>query len=274
MQLPRVGQGTWHLGDDPAKKAEEIAALQEGFQLGMTMIDTAEMYGDGRAETLVGQAIKQIPREKLCLTSKVYPHNAGKSRIFRSAENSLRRMGTDYMDLYLLHWRGGASLPETVECMEELKRRGLIKNWGVSNFDTADMKELFSVPGGNKCAVNQVLYHLGSRGIEYELLPWLKEHRVPVMAYCPLAQQSLLKPELFASKAVREVAAHHHITPAQVLLGFILRDNFLNPIPKAGSVKHARENAAMLNIPLSPDEIDLLSNAFPAPGYKTPLDVE
>ncbi len=274
MQLPRVGQGTWHLGDDPAKKAEEVAALQEGFQLGMTMIDTAEMYGDGRAETLVGQAIKQIPREKLCLVSKVYPHNAGKSRIFRSAENSLRRMGTDYMDLYLLHWRGGASLPETVECMEELKRRGLIKNWGVSNFDTADMKELFSIPGGDKCAMNQVLYHLGSRGIEYELLPWLKEHRVPVMAYCPLAQQSLLKPELFASKAVREVAAHHHITPAQVLLGFILRDNFLIPIPKAGSVKHARENAAMLNIPLSPDEIDLLSNAFPAPGYKTPLDVE
>lgn len=274
MQLPRVGQGTWHLGDDPAKKAEEVAALQEGFQLGMTMIDTAEMYGDGRAETLVGQAIKQIPREKLCLVSKVYPHNAGKSRIFRSAENSLRRMGTDYMDLYLLHWRGGASLPETVECMEELKRRELIKNWGVSNFDTADMKELFSIPGGDKCAMNQVLYHLGSRGIEYELLPWLKEHRVPVMAYCPLAQQSLLKPELFASKAVREVAAHHHITPAQVLLGFIMRDNFLIPIPKAGSVKHARENAAMLNIPLSPDEIDLLSNAFPAPGYKTPLDVE
>jgi diketogulonate reductase-like aldo/keto reductase len=274
MELPRMGQGTWHLGDDPAKRAEEIAALQEGFKLGMTMIDTAEMYGDGRAETLVGEAIKQIPREKLYLTSKVYPHNAGKSRIFRSAENSLRRMGTEYMDLYLLHWRGGASLPETVECMEELKNRGLILHWGVSNFDTADMKELFSIPGGKTCAVNQVLYHLGSRGIEYELLPFMKEHRVPVMAYCPLAQQSLLKPELFKSKAVHEVAAHHHITPAQVLLGFILRDPFLIPIPKAGSVKHARENAAMLGIPLTPDETGLLSNAFPAPGYKTPLDVE
>ncbi len=274
MQLPRMGQGTWHLGDDPAKRAEEISALREGFQLGMTMIDTAEMYGDGRSETLVGEAIKQIPREKLYLVSKVYPHNAGKSRIFRSAENSLRRMGTEYMDLYLLHWRGGASLPETVECMEELKNRGLILNWGVSNFDTADMKELFSIPGGNKCAVNQVLYHLGSRGIEYELLPFMKEHRVPVMAYCPLAQQSLLKPELFKSKAVSEVAVRHHITPAQVLLGFILRDPFLIPIPKAGSVKHARENAVMLSIPLPPDETELLSNAFPAPGYKTPLDVE
>jgi diketogulonate reductase-like aldo/keto reductase len=274
MELPRMGQGTWHLGDDPAKRAEEIAALREGVSLGMTMIDTAEMYGEGRAETLVGEAIRQIPREKLYLVSKVYPHNAGKSRIFRSAESSLRRMGTEYMDLYLLHWRGGASLPETVECMEELKRRGLILNWGVSNFDTVDMKELFSFPDGDHCAVNQVLYHLGSRGIEYELLPFLKDHRVPVMAYCPLAQQSLLKPELFASKAVREVAARHHLTPAQVLLGFILRDPFLIPIPKAGSVKHARENAAMLSMQLMPDEIELLSNTFPAPGYKTPLDVE
>jgi diketogulonate reductase-like aldo/keto reductase len=274
MELARMGQGTWHLGDDPAYRAEEIKALREGFDLGMTMIDTAEMYGEGRAETLVGEAIKQIPRDKLYLVSKVYPHNADRSRIFRSAENSLRRMGTDYMNLYLLHWRGGASLPETVDCMEELKRRGLIENWGVSNFDTADMKELFLIPGGSNCAVNQVLYHLGSRGIEYDLLPWLKEHRVPVMAYCPLAQQSLLKPELFSSKAVREVAACHHITPAQVLLGFIMRDPFLIPIPKAGSVHHTRENAAMLGIQFSPEETRLLSDAFPAPGYKTPLDVE
>ena len=274
MNLPRMGQGTWHMGDDPARRAEEISALREGVSLGMTMIDTAEMYGDGRSEALVGEAIQGIPREKLCLVSKVYPHNAGKSRIFRSCENSLRRMGVTYMDVYLLHWRGGVSLPETVECMEELKRRGLILNWGVSNFDTSDMKELFSIPGGKNCAVNQVLYHLGSRGIEFELLPFLKGHHVPVMAYCPLAQQSLLKPELFSSRAVREIASRRNITPAQVLLGFILRDPFLIPIPKAGSVKHARENAAMLNTPLSPEEIDLLSKAFPAPGYKTPLDVE
>ncbi len=274
MELPRMGQGTWHMGDDPAKKAEEIAALREGINLGMTLIDTAEMYGEGRSETLVGEAIKSIPREKLYLVSKVYPHNAGRSRIFRSAENSLRRMGVEYMDLYLLHWRGGVPLAETVECMEELKRRGLIQNWGVSNFDTPDMKELFSIPGGKNCTVNQVLYHLGSRGIEYDLLPLLRERHVPVMAYCPLAQQSLLKPELFSSKAVREVAARHQITPAQVLLGFILRDPLLIPIPKAGSVKHARENAAMLNTPLAPEEIELLSKAFPAPGYKTPLDVE
>ncbi len=274
MELPRMGQGTWHMGDDPAKRADEIASLQVGIQLGMTLIDTAEMYGEGRAESLVGEAIAHIPRESVYLVSKVYPHNAGRSRIFRSAENSLRRMKTEYMDLYLLHWRGGANLSETVEGMEELKRRGLIRRWGVSNFDTADMKELFSIPGGGSCAVNQVLYHLGSRGIEYELLPWLRARNVPVMAYCPLAQQSLLKPELFRSKAVREVAARRQITPAQALLGFILRDLLLIPIPKAGSVKHTQENAAMLHMPLSPEDIQLLSDAFPAPGYKTPLDVE
>jgi len=274
MELPRMGQGTWYMGETPAKRTEEIAALREGINLGMTLIDTAEMYGEGRSETLVGEAIKNIPRESLYLVSKVYPHNAGRSRIYRSAENSLRRMGVDYMDLYLLHWRGGASLHETVECMEELVKSGIIRRWGVSNFDTVDMKELFSISGGSNCAVNQVLYHLGSRGIEFELLPWQREHHVPVMAYCPLAQQSLLKPELFSSKAVREVAARHNITPAQVLLGFILRDPNLIPIPKAGSVKHARENAAMLNIQFSPEEIELVSRAFPAPGYKTPLDVE
>ncbi len=274
MELPRMGQGTWHMGDDPKRRGEEIAALREGVKLGMTMIDTAEMYGEGRSESLVGEAIETIPREQLFLVSKVYPHNAGRNRIFRSCENTLRRMKTGYLDVYLLHWRGGVPLHETVECMEELKQRGLIRAWGVSNFDTGDMKELFTIPGGENCAVNQVLYHLGSRGIEYDLLPWLKERRVPVMAYCPLAQQSLLKPELFRSKAVLKVAAARGITPAQVLLGFILRDPCLIPIPKAGSASHLRENAAMLHMPLSAEEIELLSNAFPAPGYKTPLDVE
>ena len=274
MEMPRMGQGTWHLGDQPSRRKDEIEAIREGIALGMTMIDTAEMYGEGRSESLVGEAIQGIERGSLFIVSKVYPHNAGRKNIFRSAENSLRRMKTDYMDLYLLHWRGGVPLAEPAECMEELVRRGLIKNWGVSNFDTHDMKELFSVPGGKNCAVNQVLYHLGSRGIEFELLPWLKAHNVPVMAYCPLAQQSLLKPELFTSRAVLTVAKNHQITPAQVLLGFILRDPGLIPIPKAGSVKHVQENAAMLHIALTDDEIALLSDTFPAPNYKTPLDIE
>jgi diketogulonate reductase-like aldo/keto reductase len=274
MEIPRMGQGTWHMGDDPKKRSEEIETLREGIRLGMTMIDTAEMYGDGRSETLVGEALRGMNREEVYLVSKVYPHNAGRSRIFRSAENSLRRMGVDHMDLYLLHWRGGADLAETVACMEEIQKRGLIKNWGVSNFDTPDMKELFSIPGGENCAVNQVLYHLGSRGIEFELLPWLMEHHMPVMAYCPLAQESLLKPELFRSKAVNEVAMKHRITPAQVLLGFILRDPALIPIPKAGSLAHVRQNAAMLMTHLDQEDIQILSDTFPAPRYKTPLDVE
>ena len=274
MSLPRMGQGTWKMGEDPARRGDEIKALREGIRLGMTMIDTAEMYGEGLSESLVGEAVRDIPRGDVYLVSKVYPHNAGRSRIFRSAENSLKRIGVNFLDLYLLHWRGGVSLKETVTCMEELKSRGLIKNWGVSNFDTADMKELFRIPGGENCAVNQVLYHLGSRGIEYELLPWLKEHRIPVMAYCPLAQESLLKPELFKSRAVQSVAQKHQITPAQVLLGFILRDQDLIPIPKAGSLTHVRENAAMLHIPLDAHDLQLLSDAFPAPDYKTPLDVE
>lgn len=274
MVLPRMGQGTWKMGEDPARRAEEIAALREGIALEMTMIDTAEMYGEGLSESLVGEAIRPLDRQSVYLVSKVYPHNAGKSRIFRSAENSLKRMGVAYMDMYLLHWRGGVMLSETVACMEELKKSGLIKSWGVSNFDTSDMKELFSIPGGENCAVNQVLYHLGSRGIEFELLPWLKSHNVQVMAYCPLAQESLLKPELFKSRAVNEVAKKYGVTPAQVLLGFILRDEALIPIPKASSIQHVRENAAMLHIPLDDDDIRLLNEVFPAPQYKTPLDVE
>ena len=274
MGLPRMGQGTWKMGEDPKRRVEEIAALREGIGLGMAMIDTAEMYGEGLSESLVGEAIRPLARGSVYLVSKVYPHNAGRSRIFRSAENSLKRLGVSNMDLYLLHWRGGVILSETVACMEELKKNGLIKSWGVSNFDTSDMRELFSIPGGEHCAVNQVLYHLGSRGIEFELLPWLKAHHVPVMAYCPLAQESLLKPELFKSRAVNEVAKKHGITSAQVLLGFILRDQALIPIPKAGSVKHVRENAAMLNISLDADDIQMLNEAFPAPHYKTPLDVE
>ena len=272
--MPRMGQGTWKMGEDPARRAEEKTPHREGIAHEMTMIDTAEMYGEGLSESLVGEAIRPLDRQSVYLVSKVYPHNAGKSRIFRSAENSLKRMGVPYMDLYLLHWRGGVMLSETVTCMEELKKSGLIKSWGVSNFDTSDMKELFSIPGGGNCAVNQVLYHLGSRGIEFELLPWLKAHNVPVMAYCPLAQESLLKPELFKSRAVNEVAKKYGVTPAQVLLGFILRDEALIPIPKAGSKQHVRENAAMLHIPLDDDDIRLLNEVFPAPHYKTPLDVE
>ena len=274
MDIPRMGQGTWRMGDDPDTRSTEIEALRTGIRLGLTMIDTAEMYGEGRSETLVGEAIRPLPRESLYIATKVYPHNAGKNRIFHSAESSLKRLQVNYLDLYLLHWRGNVPLSETVECMEQLVRDGLIRRWGVSNFDTKDMQELFSIPKGENCAVNQVLYHLGSRGIEFSLLPWLREKNIPVMAYCPLAQQSLLRPELYRSRAVLEVARRRSLTAAQVLLGFILRDPLLIPIPKAGSAAHAAQNAAMLRTPLEPEDISLLNDSFPAPGYKTPLDVE
>ena len=175
----------------------------------MTLIDSAEMYGEGAAEHLVGQAIRGYDRERLYLVSKVYPFHAGRHDIFQSCENSLRRMGTDYLDLYLLHWRGSVPLAETVACMEELKAKGRIRSWGVSNLDTADMEELFEVTGGTSCLTDQVLYHLGSRGVEYDLLPWLRRHKMPLMAYCPLAQGGGLRRGLLASPAVRAAAQAH-----------------------------------------------------------------
>ena len=193
LSLPALGQGGWHIGDDPMRAADEMAALRLGLDLGLSIIDTAEMYGSGNSERLIGRALSGIPRESYNLVSKVLPQNAGKERIFSRCEASLRRLNTDYIDLYLLHWRGSVPLTETVECMEALTQQGKIVRWGVSNFDTPDMEDLWSVPGGDRCAVDQVLYHLASRGIEFDLLPWLREHRVATMAYCPLAQAGTLK---------------------------------------------------------------------------------
>ncbi|MBW7455566.1 aldo/keto reductase, partial [Paenibacillus sepulcri] len=185
--LPKLGQGTWHMGDQPSRRKEEIRSLRLGVELGMKMIDTAEMYGDGRSESLIGEAIQGI-REQVFLVSKVYPHHAGLKHIARSCDNSLKRLGTDSLDFYLLHWRGNVPLGETIEGMERLKEAGKIRRWGVSNLDTRDMKELLSLENGTECAVNQVLYHLGSRGIEFDLLPHAQNNGIPVMAYCPLAQ--------------------------------------------------------------------------------------
>ncbi len=187
--VPAIGLGTWYLGENPATWNKELEALRTGIDTGMTLIDTAEMYGSGRSERLVGEAISGMNRESLFVVSKVLPQNAGKSRIFSSCRASLKRLGTSYLDLYLLHWRGGVPLSETVSCMEELKKEGLIRDWGVSNFDLEDMEELWQVKSGQKCLVNQVLYHMGSRGIEYSLLPWMESHHVSLMAYCPLARE-------------------------------------------------------------------------------------
>lgn len=270
---PALGQGVWMMGEHPENRTRELAALRGGIEAGMTLIDTAEMYGNGRSERLVAEAIKETPRERLFIVSKVLPTNASRANIFRSCDASLQNLGTDYLDLYLLHWRGRVPLSETVTCMEELVKSGKIRRWGVSNFDVDDMKELWHVPGGDKCAANQVLYHLGSRGIEYELLPWLREHNVPVMAYCPIAQAGELKSELYKSTVVQNVAARHNATVTQVLLAFVLRSGHVIAIPRSGNPAHTKENAAADSIELTEVDMAQLDAAFPAPKHKTHLDI-
>ncbi len=272
--VPQLGQGTWNMGESAAKYDREVESLRWGIEHGMTLIDTAEMYGDGAAEELVGEAISPYNRSDLFLVSKVYPWNAGRKNIFKSCEDTLERIGTDHLDLYLLHWRGSVPLAETVQCMEELKQQGKILRWGVSNFDTADMKELLSIQNGDQCQVNQVLYHLGSRGVEYDLLPFMNEHGIPMMAYCPLAQAGRLKQKLLSSRILQEVAEAHGKTVMQILLAFtLLRDDVIS-IPKASSVAHTSANRDAAEIILTQEERDLLDREFPKPDRKMPLDME
>lgn len=270
---PAIGQGTWYLGENRRTRIQEIEALRAGMDAGMTLIDTAEMYGEGRAEELVGEAIRGYDREKLFLVSKVYPHNAGKNHIFKSCAASLARMGTDYLDLYLLHWRGRIPLAETVACMEQLRQEGKIRRWGVSNFDTSDMEELWRVPDGKYCAVNQVLYHVASRGIEYDLLPWLREHGIPVMAYCPLAQAGELKRGLYENPVIKQIAKAHGSTVSQVLLAFTVRGGDVIAIPRTGNAKHAVENAGGGSLILTEAELAAIDREFPAPKRKVYLDI-
>lgn len=270
--LPAIGQGTWYMGESRSQSAAEVAALRAGVEQGLTLIDTAEMYADGGAEEVVGEALKGI-RDKVFLVSKVYPWNAGGKKAIAACEASLRRLGTDHLDLYLLHWRGNYSLAETVEVMETLIAQGKIARWGVSNLDIDDMQELWQVDGGQQCATNQVLYHLASRGIEYDLLPWCQQQSLPVMAYCPLAQAGRLRNGLLNNNAVLDIAHAHNASAAQILLAWVISHQGVMAIPKASSVAHVKENAAALNITLSADELAKLDRAFPAPQRKMPLDV-
>lgn len=271
--VPAIGQGTWFLGERASAAEQEKQALTAGIGAGMTLIDTAEMYGSGKAETLIGKTIADKKREELFIVSKVYPHNAGRKNIFKSCMASMNRMGVDYLDLYLLHWRGGIPLAETVACMEQLKKEGKIRRWGVSNFDTDDMEELWSVPNGKNCAVNQVLYHVASRGIEYDLLPWMREHHVPLMAYCPLAQGGDLKRGLYEHPVLKQIAANHQASVTQILLAFVLRDGDVIAIPRTGKADHALENAAADAVVLTAEELALIDQAFPAPTRKVWLEM-
>lgn len=273
IKIPRLGQGTWFMGENKSKRSIEIETLRRGVELGMTLIDSAEMYGDGASERLVGEAIQGLEREKLFLVSKVYPHNAGKGKLQNSLENTLKRMKTDYLDMYLLHWRGSIPLEETVECMEEQVKTGKIRSWGVSNLDIDDMEELWSVAKGSHCMVDQVLYHIGSRGVEFSLIPWLNQHKTPLMAYCPLAQGGSLKRDIFNNQIVQNIAKIHRATPAQIVLNFILQENNVFAIPKASSIKHVEDNAKALELELTNEELKSLDVIFPAPKCKTYLDI-
>ncbi|QOV65886.1 aldo/keto reductase [Kosakonia pseudosacchari] len=273
VSQPAIGQGTWYMGENTQLRQKEVDALRAGIDLGLTVIDTAEMYADGGAEEVVGEALQGGLRDKVFLVSKVYPWNAGGKKAIAACEASLRRLKTEVLDLYLLHWRGNYSLAETVEVMETLIAQGKIRRWGVSNLDYSDMQELMRVRGGDACAANQVLYHLGSRGIEYDLLPWCQQQAMPVMAYCPLAQAGRLRDGLLENSTVREIAVAQGVSAAQILLAWVISHQGVIAIPKASSVAHVQENAAALNITLSRDELARLDNAFPAPGRKTPLDV-
>lgn len=272
-KVPAIGQGTWFLGEQAGSRAQETETLCAGMEEGMTLLDTAEMYGNGKAEELIGEAIKGYDRSSLFLVSKVYPHNAGRKHIFKSCMDSLKRLNTDYLDLYLLHWRGGIPLKETVECMEQLKKEGKIRRWGVSNFDTDDMEELWGVAGGQNCAVNQVLYHVGSRGIEYDLLPWMREHGVPLMAYCPLAQAGDLKRGLYGSPVLSRIAQAHGCSITQVLLAFVMRGGDVIAIPRTGKKEHALDNARAWQVELTAEELAEIDLAFPAPARKVYLDI-
>ncbi|MCL2023578.1 MAG: aldo/keto reductase [Oscillospiraceae bacterium] len=271
----KIGQGTWQIGDEKHKEQGEITALRRGIELGMSLIDTAEMYGAGRSEELVGRAVAGLGRESYQLCSKVLPENAGRDRIFASCENSLRRLGADYLDIYLLHWRGGVPLGETVECMERLKTQGKIRSWGVSNFDVCDMEELFNLENGEKCEYNQVLYHIGSRGIEYDLLPWCKAHGVAVMAYCPLAQGGRLRRygrDIFAEPLLTEIAEKYSATREQILLAFAACECIA--IPKSSSVQHTNENAAAARLAVADSDWARLDEVFWPPSCKMHLDIE
>lgn len=262
-----LGLGTWNMGDDLAKKAEEIKALQQGIELGMSALDTAEMYGDGRSETLVGEAIADR-REQVFLISKVLPSHASYQGTKQACEQSLKRLKTDHLDLYLLHWRGRFPLHETVKAMIELQREGKINQWGVSNFDVDDMEELYDLAGGSGCAANEVLYNLSRRGIEYDLLPWCQKEKLPVIAYSPIEQGRILK-----NKTISDIANKYHATPAQIALAWVLHTPDVLAIPKAGSIGHVEENFHSLSIHLDTDDFHLLDAAFPKPSRKIALEM-
>lgn len=267
VQLPALGQGTWRMGEDLSRRKAEIAALQLGMDLGLTLIDTAEMYGEGSAEQLVGEALAQR-RDQAFIVSKVYPHNASLRGAITACERSLKRLKTDCIDLYLLHWRGQYPLSDTVAAFESLQRAGKIRHYGVSNLDLSDMRELWEVPGGSGVVANQLLYNLSRRGIEWDLLPWLRQRGVLTMAYSPIEQAQLLR-----HRELREFAQRHGLTAAQVALAWLLAQEGVIAIPKSGDAVRVRENAASREVVFSEGQMAELDQLFAPPKGPLPLEM-
>ncbi|TPL99928.1 aldo/keto reductase [Mesorhizobium sp. B2-3-11] len=265
--IPVLGQGTWKMGEDSRRRSEEVDALKLGLDLGVTLIDTAEMYAGGGAEEVVAKAIAGR-RAEVFLVSKVLPSNASQAGLQRACENSLKRLATDRIDLYLLHWPGSVPLSETVEAFEALKKAGKIRHWGVSNFDTDEMQELGLLSDGDKVQTNQVLYNLVRRGPEFDLTPWMRKRGIPLMAYSPVEQGALAY-----NARLAEVAARHSATAAQIALAWVIQQDGVIAIPKAGSQAHVRQNFAALDIKLTPQDIADLDSAFPPPSRKSGLEM-
>lgn len=271
MKMPRLGMDTWLMGDNKYNAHEERVALKAGINAGMTLIDTAEYYR--YTERMVGRVIKDYSREEVFIISKVYPHNADEKHMEYCVDRTLRNLKTDYLDLHLLHGRGNVPLAETVACMERLVASGKIRNWGVSNFDLEDMEELFAIPGGEHCAADEVVYHLGSRGVEYDLLPWLRDRQVPLIAYCPLAQAGQLNERLLIDPLLHNLARKHGTSIFQVMLAFVLHQDNVAAVPRSRQLNHVLENSQALDWDLEEQEFAMLDREFPAPRQHTYLDI-
>jgi diketogulonate reductase-like aldo/keto reductase len=265
-RIAQLGQGTWRMGENRALRQVETSALRLGVELGMSLIDTAEMYGEGETELFLGEALAGL-REKVFLVSKAYPHHVSRRGLELACEASLRRLKTDRLDLYLLHWRGEIALAETIAGMESLIAAGKIAAWGVSNFDPGDIDELIAA-GGEACAANQILYNVARRGPEFDLLPALAERKIVAMAYSPVEQGRLP-----AHAALAAVARRHDASPTQIALAWALRRPEVLAIPKAATLAHVRENRRAADIVLTPEDCREIDVAFPPPRRSTPLDM-
>ena len=265
--IPILGMGTWQMGENARNRQSEINALRHGLDLGLSLIDTAEMYGEGGAEEVIALAIANR-RAEVFLVSKVYPHNASKQGTIAACERSLKRLNTDYLDLYLLHWRGSVPLAETLDAFQTLQQAGKICSYGVSNFDVKDLEEASHLNGGNAIATNQVLYNLTRRGIEWNLLPWCQQHSMPIMAYSPIEQGRLLN-----NQTLTAIAQEREVTAAQVAIAWLLHQDNVIVIPKASRVEHIEQNYTALDLKLSADELATLDAAFPPPTKLVPLEM-